>query len=155
MEKGYTKETLELVLGEAFTLDEFNEQKTEIEIDEVEDAIWRCEYDAFTSIGDFIDAITTGKYKGNLLKNDEGETIKSAYGHGVKYYCKNDSNESLKLKFTEMIANYASMLKSKDNKEVIELLRSIIGDELFHLVNDFYREKIMNTSYKKESNITL
>lgn len=143
LSKGYTKETLDIILNDSFTIDEFLAKKKEIEIEEVCDAIMRNNYDAFISIGDIIDAITDGKMRSNLLNNKQGGVIPHAYGHGVRYYCKNDEKTNTKYKFTEMIANYASIVKSKDSVKILSMLRKIVGDELFFMLDNFYKEKIM------------
>ena len=155
LEKGYSRETLDIVLSSSFTRDEFVSQKKEIEIEEVVDMIMRTEYDAFISIGDIIDAISTGKFRSSLLHNDEQETILPAYGHGVKYYYRDDINKSSEIKFTEMIANYSSIIKSKQANEIIKILRDIVGNELVDMLDNFYKSKFLNLEeYKYETERT-
>ena len=148
LNKGYTRETLEIVLSESFTIDEFISQKRKVQIGEVTDLIMRYDYDAFIAIGDIIDAITGGKYRSNVLKNKNGEIISPAYGHGIRYYSSTmDPNH---YKFTEMVANYSSIIKSKNKDEGLLLLRSIVGDELVDMLDDFYKNKMLklNTNEK-------
>lgn len=150
LEKGYSKETLDIILDNVFTKEEFLKQKTEIEEREVSDIIMRYDYDAFISIGDIIDAITSGKFKGNVLKNDENQVISSAYGHGIRYYSRNDDSESLHFKFTEMIANYSAIIKSKNSEKIIVLLRDIVGDELVDMLDDFYKNNMLKLDASKK-----
>ena len=144
LEKGYSRETLDIVLASSFTRDEFINQKKEIEIEEVVDMIMRTEYDAFIAIGDIIDAISNGKFKSSLLYNSKQETILPAYGHGVKYYYRDNVDKSSEIKFTEMIANYSSIIKSKHANEIIETLRNIVGNELVDMLENFYKTKMLN-----------
>ena len=141
LDKGYTRETLEIILSESFTLEEFINQKKQVQIGEVIDLIMRYDYDAFIAIGDIIDAITGGKFKSSLLKDENNEIIPPAYGHGIRYY--SSTSDPNHFKFTEMIANYSSIIKSKKKDEAILLLRSIVGDELVDALDDFYKNKML------------
>lgn len=152
IERGYSRETLDIVLNGSFTLDEFVRQKKKIETMEVEDTIMRYDYDAFIAIGDIIDAISGGKFKSKVLKSETGEIIPSAYGHGIRYYSRYNELQSLEKKFTEMIANYATIIKSKNNVVILKLLRGIVGDELVEMLDEFYKEKIVGLSTNKEKN---
>ena len=42
-----------------------------------------------------------------------------------------------------MIANYASIIKSKKGDETIKLLRYYVGDELVDMLDNFYMNKII------------
>lgn len=137
LDKGYSEETISIILAEPFTLEEFAEQKKKIEIGELKDVIMRYDYDGFIAIGDIIDAISGGRFRGGILKNDDNEEIKSAYGHGVRYYSRENNG------FEEMIANYASIIKSKKGDETIKLLRYYVGDELVDMLDNFYMNKII------------
>lgn len=152
LNNGYTRETLELVLSSSFSVEEFIKHKKEIEIEEVCDAILRQEHGSFSAIGDIIDAIESGKFRGNLLIDNNGEKIKSAYGHGIKYYCGSNKEKNTESKFTEMIANYSSIIKAKDSQKIIPVLRDIIGDELFFTLDNFYKSKIMQLSNYQNEN---
>ena len=154
-EKGYSEETLDIVLSGTFTVSEFLDQKSKIEKSEVIDLILRYDYDAFVAIGDIIDAITNGKFRSNVLKNAQGEVIKSAYGHGIRYYAKDgDTASSINCRFSEMIANYALIIKSKHSVEMLEYLRSIVGDELVEMLDKFYMEKIVCLSMENDKGVT-
>ena len=146
LDKGYTRETLDIVLADSFTKEDFLKQKKEIEIEEVVDTIMHYEYDAFIAIGDIIDAISDGKFRSHLLHDYENKVIPSAYGHGVKYYYKDNTKEFLRIRFTEMIANYSSIIKSKYANEIIEFLRNIVGNDLVTMLDDFYKKRLINAS---------
>ena len=139
LEEGYSEETLDIIFSGSFTLEEFIEQKKVIEIGEMTDTIMRYEYGAFLAAGDIIDAILGGRFRSNLLKTEDNDIIKSAYGHGVRYYSKKDA------RFKEMIANYVQIIKSKNSKETLLLLRYIVGDELVDLLDKFYVTKIIKS----------
>ena len=143
IKKGYKEEDLDVILSATFTRHDFIAQKADIEIGEVEDFLLRHLYDAFISIGDFIDAISNGSYRSKVLQNEEGELIPAAYGHGVRYYQRQD------MKFCEMVANYSAIIKSKHSKEIISLLRHIVGDELVDMVDNFYQTRMLNLHEEK------
>ena len=48
-----------------------------------------------------------------------------------------------------MIANFASISKSKDSAEMLELLRTIVGDELYNMLSDFYYQNIVNINVEE------
>jgi DNA-binding MarR family transcriptional regulator len=137
LNKGYTEEELDAILSSTFTKKEFMAQKATIEVGEVEDFLMRHLYDAFTAIGDFIDGITYGHFRSKVLKDEEGKVIPSGYGHGVRYY------KTRYLIFCEMVANYSEIIKSKHSKEIIALLRHIVGDELVDMLDNFYQNEMI------------
>ena len=144
IKRGYDLETLEIVLADSFTKEEFIRQKQIIEIREVTDQILRYDQDALSAVGDIIDAVADGKFRSNLLLNEKGEKIPPSYGHGVKYYNKSDKLRAfLEIRFAEMIANYSAIIKSKHSEEVIMLLKQIVGEELVSLLDNFYKEKML------------
>lgn len=96
------------------------------------------QYAPFITISDIIDAIFAGKFRGGKLLDDAGNVLQCYYGHGMKYYSDKDTI------FLEIIAQYGTMMKSK-NSSVINLLRDIVGDELVDLLDSFYRERIINS----------
>ena len=144
LKKGYKEEDLDVILNEAFTKEEITRQKMIVEIREVEDLLLRQLYDAFKSIGDFIDAISSGAYRSRVLKNDNGEVIPPSYGHGVRYY--NMQHH----KFCEMVANYSEIIKSKHADKVLIVLRNIVGDELVDMLDDFYCHKMLKLPVLQE-----
>lgn len=136
----YHEQVLDTILAGTYSVDEFIKQRSEIEVNEVVDATLRNEYGALIAIGDIIDAIYVGKFRNGVLYNDGGTFISPTYGHGIDYY-QRVSNKG----FLEMIANYGSIIKSKESNVTIEYLRSIVGDELVDMIKDVYEQKILNS----------
>ena len=146
IKKGYSEADLDVILSDTFTREQFLAQKVTIETGEVEDFLLRHLYDAFISIGDFIDGITYGKFRSKVLRDEDGEFIPATYGHGVRYY------KTHYLIFCEMVANYSEIIKSKHSKEILNLLRHIVGDELVDMLDDFYRHRMLSLpQYEIES----
>jgi hypothetical protein len=138
LKKGYSEEDLDVILTDTFTRKDFLAQKVTIETGEVEDFLMRHLYDAFIAIGDYIDGITFGKFRSKVLRDEDGELIPSTYGHGVRYY------KSRYLIYCEMVANYSEIIKSKHSKEILNLLRNIVGDELVDMLDDFYKHRMLS-----------
>ena len=42
-----------------------------------------------------------------------------------------------------MIANFAFISKSKDSKEILQLLKEIVGDEVYNMISEFYYQNIV------------
>jgi hypothetical protein len=139
--KEYNEQVLDTILARTFSIDEFIKQRTDIEIDELVDATLRNDYGALISIGDMLDAIYIGKFKNGVLSTENGSEIKPTYGHGIGYY--NNGNKG----FLEMIANYGSIIKSKDGDKIVSYLRSIVGDELVDMIKDVYENKIIYSKH--------
>lgn len=142
----YPEEVLDTILAKTYSVDEFISQRKEIEVSEVLDVVLRNDYCAFIAIGDIIDAIYMGKYKNGVLYGNDRKYLPSAYGHGIAYYSKVNNG------FVEMIAEYGEILKSKNATENLEYLRSIIGDELYYMIEDCYLNRILGSQTIINSN---
>lgn len=146
--KDYPLEVLDTILAKTYSVDEFLEQRKKIEKMEIVDITMRNEYPALCAIGDIIDAIFKGKLRNGILRGNDGQNIPTAYGHGIYYY--NMVNHG----FDEMIANYGEILKSPNADAMFEYLRTIVGDEVVDMINDFYKTRILQSStYIKENGI--
>ena len=66
--------------------------------------------------------------------------MQSIGGHGGKYY---SDGINLQNMFTEMVANYAVIIKSKKREEYLEVLREVVGNELVCMLDEFYTSKII------------
>ncbi len=143
---GIPATTVDKILNETYTLSEYLDQDRRIKKKKLTDLILRIEYGPFISIGDYIDGLTGGKLKDGILVNNNGEKIKSTYGHGINYYI--FGNEFI---FDEMIANYSEIIKSESPDEGIEALRYFIGDELTDMLIDYYDKNILNGKKFTES----
>lgn len=134
---GISEEQLEIILENMFTEEEYIAHQKRIFIKENVDAIMRSEFGALMAIGDILDAVYEGNLYSKNQKNEQGEKIKGTPGHGIYYYY-NTSNG-----FNEMIANFAFISKSKDSKEMLQLLKEIVGDEVYNMISDFYYQNIV------------
>jgi hypothetical protein len=151
-EKGYTKQLLDMIFDRTFTVSDYLKQTRRIQRNEMIDRILRTEYPHFIVIGDFFDGIYEGKFRDGKLTDVFGLTyLRSSYGHGIKYY-----KDDLQSVFCEMIANYSEIMKSKNPKEGLEMLRFYLGDELVHMISNYYIQNIYhNYSYLQTQNQTL
>ena len=80
--------------------------------------------------------------KSELDRNDftltvAGEKIKQMPGHGLYYYFETDRG------FNEMIANFASMSKSKEAGKNLLMLKNIVGEEVYNMISNFYYKEII------------
>lgn len=130
------------ILENSFTSEEYINHQKRLFIQENSDAIFRSEFGALMAIGDILDAIYEGELHSEVLKNVNGEAIPPTAGHGISYYY--DSPEKA---FSEMIANFTSISKSKNSNNMLDLLKSIVGEELYNMLNNFYNDNIIK--YKK------
>ena len=135
--EGYSDETIEILLSKAFSLEEYLEQDKRIKREELVEAILRTKYGAFIAIGDIIDGIVGGEYRSEELRNEYGNTIPHAFGHGIPYYHRNSENA-----FDEAMANYSAIVKSDDARDVMSYLRDIVGDNFVNLIDNYYTREI-------------
>lgn len=145
---GYTREELELILNESYTLEQYMECHKRIECSEKLDNIMCVSYSEVQAISDIIDAIYGGEYYNSRLKSPSGKTIKGTFGHGMVYY------HSIDVIFQEIFANYCLLLKSDRSEESLRILGEIVGEELISMLDKFYREELLNSpKYEKETMI--
>jgi len=131
------EEQLDVILEEMFTLEEYIEHQKRIFIRENTDAIIRSEFGGIMSICDILDAIYDGYLYSSNLENQNGDKIKSTVGHGISYYFETLHG------FDEMVANFASLSKSKNSTEMLQLLKSTVGDEVYNMLSNFYYQNIV------------
>ena len=138
---------IETMLNEKFTSEEYIKTQKRIFIEEQSNAMMREKYGTIGCISDIIDAIYEGQFKSEELIDENGEVIRNVIGHGIPYYsCR------IEFCFFEIMANFSAILKSKDCNDSLELLKDIIGEELYDLISDFYYNNIV---YYKEKAKTL
>ena len=148
---GYSEELLDIILGEMYTVEEYIAQDRRIKKQNMVDLILRTQYGPFISIGDFYDGIYVGKFKGGVLIDAQGEKIKPTFGHGIEYY-----SRGTEWAFNEMIANYSSIIKSKDSKLGLQQLKEHIGEELYMLLEEYYQKQILqSTRLTQTTQVTL
>ena len=131
------EDQLDIILNEMYTEEEYISHQKRIYIRENVEAILRNEVSGIFATSDILDAILEGKFHSGALKNSQGEKIKQMPGHGLYYYFETDHG------FDEMIANFASMSKSKDANENLQMLKDIVGDEVYNMISNFYSKEII------------
>ena len=138
---GILEEFLNVILKELFTVEQYINHQKRIYVKEKVDAIFRSKYGSLMAIGDILDAIYEGELHSGFLKNEKGDKIPKTAGHGISYYY-----DSTGKAFSEMVANFSSISKSTNAHEMLDLLKSIIGDELYNTLSTFYYENIANVN---------
>lgn len=144
---GVSEDVLKTILGKTFTTEEYIKHQKRLYIRQYSDAMIRSKFGAFMAIGDILDAIYEGELYSGELTDKTGEKIKETAGHGISYYYEFEH------RFDEIIANFAFISKSKDSKEMLNLLNLIIGDELYKLISEFYYEKIVKYNEEKPKSL--
>lgn len=137
---GLPEETLDIILNNIFTSEEYFEQQKRIIIDQYVEDIIRSEFEALGAIGDILDAIYEGELNSGVLKNENGEKIKRTAGHGISYYSNPYHG------FDEMIANFAILIKLPNSEEKLNTLKDIIGEEVFKMLSEFYYNNIIQSN---------
>ena len=81
-----------------------------------------------------------------VLNTADGKKIASFGGHGIRYYSQK------KRGFDEMIAQFAVLVKSKGYEENLQVLRNIVGDEVYNMISNFYYTNILEMDINKSKN---
>ena len=131
------EDQLDIILNEMYTEEEYISHQKRIYIRENFEAILQNEVSGISATSDIIDAILEGKFHSGALKNSQGEKIKQMPGHGLYYYFETDRG------FNEMIANFASMSKSKEAGKNLLMLKNIVGEEVYNMISNFYYKEII------------
>ena len=134
---GIPEEQLDTILEGTYTVGEYINHQKRIFIKENVTAIMDNEFNSIAAICDILDAIYEGKLHNSELKSMKGDKIKRTAGHGINYYF------DTKHGFDEMIANFATLSKSNNSGEMLSLLKSIVGDEVYNMISDFYYQNII------------
>lgn len=134
---GLPEEMLDIILNNVFTSEEYIATQKRIFIKEYVDHMMRSEFGAFIAIGDILDAIYLGELNSGVLEDKKGVKINRTYGHGISYYSNSRHG------FDEMVANFASISKSKDSGEMLKLLKLLVGEELYTMLSEFYYNNIV------------
>ena len=140
-------EQLDIILDDMYTLNEYIEHQKRIFIKENVFVTLLNDFSGFISIGDILDAIYDGRLHSGILKNSQGSLIPSTCGHGLNYYYATEHG------FYEMIANFSAIAKSNKAEDNLLFLKSIIGDEVFNMIYDFYYYDILNFNRDKLENL--
>lgn len=137
---GYSEELLDIIFNKIYTVDEYIRQDRRVKKNNMVDLILRTRYAALISTADYLDAIYGGKFKSGELYDKNNQQIKPTYGHGIGYY-----RRGYPWSFSEMIANYSEIVKSKNPTEGIEILKKYVGEELVEFIQEYYDKQILNS----------
>lgn len=140
------EEQLEQILQETFSVEEYIKREAIIVASELTDTTIRNNYASIGATNDIIDAIYRGKVCDGVLKSADGQKIASFGGHGIKYYSQNKHG------FDEMIAQFAVLVKFKGAEENLQILRNIVGDEIYNMISNFYYTNILEMNINKRKN---
>lgn len=133
---------VEQILSQMFNYDEFLKQRVNIEVKEMVCLTLRNYYSSLLAISDILDSIFLGRVMNEAIFDSHGEKIERATGHGIQYYKYRPESTP----FKEIVANYSDILKSKNGENMINYLRSIIGDEMVDLIDNFYKHNILEST---------
>ena len=137
---------LEQILQETFSVEEYIKREAIIVASELTDTTIRNNYASIGATNDIIDAIYRGKVCDGVLKSADGQKIVSFGGHGIRYYSQNKHG------FDEMIAQFAVLVKFKGAEENLQILRNIVGDEIYNMISNFYYTNILEMDINKRKN---
>ena len=145
---GIPEDVLNNIIKEVFTLKNYIKHQMRMFIEEYTHSYMRIHYGSLMAVSDILDTVYGGMLSSGKLVNKKGITIPKTYGHGIAY-CFNISYS-----FSEMIAEYAAIVKDVNGKEYLDLLHSIIGDELYNLIINYYNDNILKEkkiNFKREN----
>lgn len=140
------EEQLEQILQETISVEEFIKQEAIIVANELTETTIRNNYANIVATIDIIDAIYKGKVCDGVLNTADGKKIASFGGHGIRYYSQK------KRGFDEMIAQFAVLVKYKGYEENLQVLRNIVGDEVYNMISNFYYTNILEMDINKSKN---
>ena len=134
-------DTINEIFGNMYTVEQYNNYKKHIISEELKDQILRNDYPVYLIISDIFDSIYQGKFKGEVLVDSNGETIKKWYGHSIPYYYQVENG------FAELVAEFASLLKLPNANQNMAILKKYIGEEMFQMVYNYYYNEIVLGTY--------
>ena len=140
------EEQLEQILQETFSVEEYIKREAIIVASELTEATTRNNYASIGATNDIIDTIYRGKVCNGVLNTADGQKIASFGGHGIRYYSQNKHG------FDEMIAQFAVLVKFKGAEENLQVLRNIVGDEVYNMISNFYYTNILEMDINKSKN---
>ena len=143
------EEQLEQILKDTFSVEEYIKREIIIIANEITAKTMKENYENVGAISDIIDAIFEGKPHDGVLKDNNGKKIAACSGHGIKYYT---YTFTAKHGFDEMIANFAVLVKFKGAEENLQVLRNIVGDEIYNMISNFYYTNILEMDINKSKN---
>lgn len=142
---GVDDKKLDSILNEVINKDEYIKTKKRNFVSQYFSAIKTEKCGSIMAILDIIDGIFEGDYYSGNLVNRDGKLIKGTVGHGIPYYSCDLDNI-----FCEMIADFSTISKSYNSYIMLELLKDIIGVELYNLLSDYYYNNIIGIENRKK-----
>lgn len=144
---GYQEEDIKNILNNTLTLEEYLKNDKRIKCQEMLNNIQAVNNSEIQAISDIIDALFSGLYHDSKLIDNNNKQIIGTFGHGLLYY------NSINSIFQEIFANYCLLIKSDRKNKILDILKDITGEELITLLNNFYENKIINSSkYTNQNN---
>jgi len=143
LKKGYSEETLSIVLGDVFSFDEYVSQDLTIKQNILRSALYECDYICYFAISDMIDAIMKGQYFDGDLKDEDNKKLICIGGHGKNYY-----NSEMTHSVDEVMANLSSILKSNSCEIGLAYIEEYIGKEFLDFIMNRYRNEIVYSNKK-------
>ena len=91
---------------------------------------------------DIFDALSLGVFFTFGIDN-AGTLVETSAGHGVDYYLHDECEKVtlervLHMAFSEIIAQYAAIIKSPKREELIGILTDIMGMEFVSMLQEYY-----------------
>lgn len=102
-------------------------------------------YPGYHAICDILDAIFKGKIADGNFKDLRGNKLNKYPGHGKEYY------SYIFNRFSEVIANFSVIINSPNNEEMCNLLKEIIGEDLYLEIYNFYIKNIVKLNKNSEN----
>ena len=94
-------------------------------------------YPSYNAICDILDAIFKGKICDGEFTDNNGVKLHKYPGHGKDYY------GYIFNRFSEVMANYSVIVNSPNNEEMCNLLKNIIGEELYQIIDNYYMKNLV------------
>lgn len=141
---GYDEDKLNDILDNSYSVESYMFSNKKDKCDEMLENIMYVYNSEIYAISDIVDAIYGGLFYNSMLYDSDGDIIVGSHGHGILYY------NSIDVIFQEIFANYCLLIKSDRSKQIFDILRDLVGDDLIVLLDGFYSDMINNNKYVDE-----
>ena len=145
LENEYDNEIIEFVLKSKISLDEYIQLSDEEEENQYAYIYMERLYPTYFNFYGLIGNIMRGR--GRVIELVPG--IPFTYGHPKEYFEQHDNS----MWFSELIATYEEIRANKDVEVINQLLRELLGEELYSKLigySKYYRELTINNFSKEE-----